>query len=119
MRRSQSNARFVTKVWRRSVVLVLQTWAAQKASAAPSSLPLDARGGNAVAFPCKATIPHLAPAIGKPFLNEKFKIKNAKWKTESRALRSSILHFTSLIFHSSVVVVLAAGHLRRGPLRLG
>jgi hypothetical protein len=46
--------------------------------AALISLLLDARGGNAVAFPDKPTIPHLAPANGKP----KFSRQNAKLKMQ-------------------------------------
>jgi hypothetical protein len=38
---------------------------------------LDARGICAVAFPCKANIPHLAPAISKPVE----KGVNGKWST--------------------------------------
>ena len=33
------------------------------------SIPEIARGGSAVAFPDKSTIPHIAPAIGKPKFN--------------------------------------------------
>jgi hypothetical protein len=63
-----SNVMDVTNVWRQSVVLIFQpAGRIQIRTALISSLLLDARGGDAVAFPCKANIPHLTPAIGKPF----------------------------------------------------
>jgi hypothetical protein len=66
-KRTECNKSFAAKCR-----LIFQTRAA-KIPAAQQSLFLDARGRNAVAFQDKTTIPHNAPAIGKPN-----SIKNAK-----------------------------------------
>jgi hypothetical protein len=63
-----SNVKDVTNVWRQSVVLIFKPASRiQLQNGSTLSLLLDARAGCAVAFPCKANIAHLAPAIGKPF----------------------------------------------------